>query len=59
MKEVFKFTANEVNRLMFEELIRLGKLDPNKQYGMTVTRNVYNNEMLVEMGEPIPGAPSV
>lgn len=62
MKELFYFTENEISILIINELVRLGKVDPNGKYGI-ITQYDYNLGKLkgrsIQITDPIPGAPNI
>lgn len=58
MKEVFEFSLEEIAKILFEELVRTGKVE-DKRCGVS-TRVNFNytkfESITVSIGDPIPGA---
>lgn len=59
MKQIFEFSGNEVSKLLFQELIKSGKLDGDKPYGVMLTAVGSHGQLNLQLsvGDPIPGAP--
>lgn len=62
MQEVFEFSSADIARLLLAELVRLGKADATKTYGVTTIHNIAygrDNSITVKLGDPVPGAASI